>query len=275
MKVISDFILLLKENYHIDFSGYETSFLKKTVNKRIAETGFDTINDYSLFLKKHPREVAVLTDSLQISYSDFFRNSLTFSVLEQIVIPLLIHRNSESKRKRLRLWSAACAGGQEPYSLAMLFEEIKSRDSAKYSYQIFATDLSEGQINEASAGKYSIEAISNVKHKRIKQWFTQSGEEYLVKQSLKKNINFSVFDLLHKEMSSPPVSIYGDFDIVFCANMLFYYKPKYQKMILEKVTRSMAQGGYLITGETERDILLSNNFREVFPQSAIFQKKSL
>jgi chemotaxis protein methyltransferase CheR len=90
---------------------------------------------------------------------------------------------------------------------------------------------------------------------------------------LKNNIDFSVFDLLSGQFSCPPASIFGEFDIVVCANMLFYYKNKYRQAILEKTGNCMANAGYLVTGETERQILIDHNYSEAFPQSAIFRKK--
>ena len=89
--------------------------------------------------------------------------------------------------------------------------------------------------------------------KRAKQWFRKHYETYSVVKKLKKNIDFSVFDLFDDHLSCPPESIFGDFDIVFCANLLFYYKPEFRKIILEKTCNSLAKGGYLITGESERE----------------------
>jgi chemotaxis methyl-accepting protein methylase len=128
------------------------------------------------------------------------------------------------------------------------------------------------QVNKAVEGRYSANALDNVSLKRANQWFTKHGDVYTVKQDMKKRIDFSVFDLCNEQLVCPPASIFGDFDLVVCANLLFYYKPEYQKIIVEKAGNCLTNGGYLITGETERDIVLGYNFREVFPQSAIFQK---
>ncbi len=107
--------------------------------------------------------------------------------------------------------------------------------------------------------------------KRVSKWFTKLGDSYLVNDELKENIEFSVFDLFNERYSCPPTSIFGDFDIIVCANLLFYYKPEYRKKIIKKTSNSLSKNGYLITGETERDILMQTGFREVYPQTAIFQ----
>lgn len=204
---------------------------------------------------------------IQNSYSEFFRNSLTFSVLERIVMPRIIFNE---KRNSIRIWSAACAGGQEAYSLAILLEEFKNGDK-KVACRIFGTDKDEEQVRIAAQGRYSADQIGNITLKQFKKWFIREEDQFTVIPELKSNIEFSVFDLLSSQYSSPPESIFGGFDIVMCANLLFYYQADSQKTIIEKIKGAMAENGYLITGETERDILINYGFKEVFPQSAIYK----
>ncbi|MFT3752653.1 MAG: CheR family methyltransferase [Paludibacter sp.] len=89
---------------------------------------------------------------------------------------------------------------------------------------------------------------------------------------MKKNIDFSVFDLFDTNFSCPPASIFGNFDFVFCANLLFYYSAECRAGIIEKVNNSLADNGLLVTSETEREMLIQAGFKEVYPQSAIFMK---
>ena len=264
---------LLLQSHGIDASGYDPSFLSKSIQKRITETQCGSEEAYYILLEKSHEESKRFFDTLQISHSGFFRNPLTFAALERIILPTMVVHTNKTKRKEIRIWSAACAAGQEPYSLAMLLEELKNGDSEKFSYRIFATDQKETQVTEARTGQYAVEALNSLNLMRVKQWFTKCGETYTVKPELKKNIDFSVFDLFSELFSCPPSSIFGDFDLVVCANLLFYYTPEYRKIILEKTGNSLANGGYLVTGEAERDILKNNNFHEVYPQSGIFQKK--
>ncbi len=263
---------LLLQSHGIDASGYDPSFLSKSIQKRITETQCGSAEAYYNLLEQSNKEGRHFFDSLHISHSEFFRNPLTFAVLERIILPAIVVHMKKTKRKEIRIWSAACAAGQEPYSLAMLLEELKNGDSEKFNYRIFATDQNETQVAEALSGQYAAEALNSLNLKRGKQWFTKSGETYTVKPELKNNIDFSVFDLFSEYFSCPPSSIFGDFDLVVCANLLFYYTPGYRKIILEKTGNSMANGGFLVTGEAERDILKNYYFHEVYPQSGIFQK---
>lgn len=265
--------LLDKQLFSADVSKYGEQFLCNTLQKRFQEIQCTNADDYLEVIKQNTDEVSIFLNSLQIGYTEFFRNSLTFSVLEQIILPSLIQKKKELKRKEIRIWSAACSGGQESYSLAMVMEELKNGDAEKFSYRIFATDQNEALVSEARKGHYTGNALNNLSLKRVNQWFTKKSDTYSVKQELKKNIDFSVFDLFSGQFSSPPASIFGEFDIVVCANLLFYYKDEFRQAILEKTGNCMATGGYLVTGETERQILTDHNYTETFPQSAIFTRK--
>jgi chemotaxis protein methyltransferase CheR len=273
MKEINKHITsLLLQSASIDVSKYDDSFLHKSIQKRITATRSGSATTYIALLEQDKAEEVLLIDSLCINYSEFFRNSLTFAVLEHIILPSLLLKKKNNRQKVVRIWSSACAAGQETYSVAMLLEEIKKNTTDEINYRIFATDQSEQQIIKAQKGQYSVDSLNNLDKKRLSQWFIPKGRNYIIKEELKKNIDFSVFDLFNKQLSSPPVSIFGDFDLVICSNLLFYYKTEYRETILNKAGNSMAKGGYLLCGETERDILIKNNYNEVFLQSAIFQK---
>lgn len=257
----------------MNVSRYDNAFLTNTLHKRVNESGCSSVEEYLDLLSKSEFENKLLVDSLQISYSTFFRNPLTYDVLDKLILPGILEQRKNMKNKQIRVWSAACAAGQEPYSLAMLFEEaIKCNDSSN-CYRIFATDRDEMQIDMAKKGHYHVSALDNMPLKLANKWFRRLGEIYTVKPELKKQIEFSVFDLFDHHFSSPPSSIFGGFDIVFCANLLFYYKTNYRKVIINKIAASMTGDGYLITGETEREMLIGNNFKEVYPRSAIFSLK--
>ncbi|NVO09165.1 MAG: hypothetical protein HXX16_04300 [Bacteroidales bacterium] len=262
---------LLLQLYGMDVSKYDDLFLNKSIQKRITDTRCGSYNEYYTNLEQNIEEAKFFIESLQISHSEFFRNSLTFSVLERILLPSIALQKKCSAQKEIRIWSAACAAGQEAYSLAMLLEEHKNSDYEKFSYRILATDYSEKQVNQAQKGEYPLGALYNLNIKRIKHWLIRNGDTYTIIPTLKENINFSVFDLFGEQLCCPPASIFGDFNLIVCANLLFYYKPEYRKQILKKIANSLAKEGLIIVGEAERDILMNENWYEIFPQSGIFK----
>lgn len=237
----------------------------------MSQTACGSVEDYAALLENNHEEGKRFVDALHISYSGFFRNPLTFAVLERIVLPQLIGQRKNSRRKEIRIWSTACAAGQEAYSLAILLEELHAGNTEGFDYRLFATDHSEEQINEAKKGQYSAASLLNLSLKRAGEWFSCQGDIYSINPKLKEKTDFSIFDLFSDHLSCPPASIFGDFDLVVCANLLFYYKKHHQKIILEKTAKCLADGGFFITGEAERDIVLHENYQEVFPQSGIFR----
>ena len=260
---------LVSRLHDIDLSKYDEVFLNKALHAKIAETNCQSEEEYYQLLNSSAESTSDFILSLSISYSEFFRNPLSFSVLEKIVIPSVIYKSEESGRKEIRIWSAACASGQEIYSLLMLLKESSLKETV--NYRVFATDSSQTQIEKAQSGNYYLHELNQLSVRRLNQWFVKNEDIYTVKPNLKHHVEFETFDLLDKAHSCPPSSIFGNFDLILCANVLFYYKPEYRKKILKKLRNSLSANGFLVTGETERDMLLKYGFREVYPQSAIFQ----
>lgn len=266
-------IIMAMSGKQKDISRYEESFLLKSLEKRLVATSVTTIADYREYLSEHDGEAAEFFRSLNITYSGFFRNPLTFALLEQQVLPRLIEEKPGSGTAEIRVWSAGCAAGQESYSVAILLDELLSAQQTSLSFRIFATDISENSLASARRGVYDAAAVQNVRLKYIDSCFESHNVRYSVAGRLKKRIEFSFYDLIDERSTSPPGSIYGDFDLVFCSNLLFYYKPEIQQVILNKVIHALSCGGYLVTGEAERAIVEERTtLIELFPMSAVYRK---
>jgi len=255
-----------------DISRYDESFLLKSIQKRLVATSSATIADYCKYLSEHDGEAEEFCLSLNITYSEFFRNPLTCALLEQRVLPSLIEEKQGAGTAEIRVWSAGCAAGQESYSVAILLDELLPPRQTNLSFRIFATDISENCLATAKRGVYDTAAVQNVRLKHIHSCFESHNKRYAVAPRLKDRIEFSFYDLLDEHSTSPPGSIYGDFDLVFCCNLLFYYKPEHQKFILNKIINALSGGGYLVTGEAERAIVETTNLLEISPMSAVYRK---
>lgn len=265
----------LKNSIGINISRFEDVFVHSCIQKRMKELGITTNDEYIQHIISHHSEQEAFSESLFVSFSEFFRQPLTFEVLEGIVVPHINRELASSGQKEIRFWSMACAGGEEPYSLAIALKECGYRLGEQIRFRIFATDYSENAINKAKKGYYKKSALKNVSLNRVENWFIKQGQTYEVHPDLKERIDFSVFDLLNNDCSCPEASIYGDFNIVVCSNVLFYYKPHYQKIIIEKACSCLRKDGFIISSKTERKIFLDNNFVEIVPNSAIFRQKPL
>jgi len=269
VKIVSE---LLFVSHGMDVSKFDDSFLRKSLNKRMSALGIHSFGEYYLYLQTNKSEADAFFNSLNINFSEFFRNPITFAYLEQIIFPALIEKKRKNKQKEIRIWSAACAAGQEAISMAILFDEIFEALRENISCRIFATDINNEELENARKGAYISSCLGKTTLRRVNSYFTKLGDIYTVSSKLYKYLEFSVFDLLTDQGSCPPTSVYGNFDLVFCSNLLFYYKPEYRQVILEKTGNCLAPDGYLITGDSEREILKGHNYKEVFLNSGIFRK---
>ena len=269
LKNIADQLLLIQGT---DISIYDDSFMLKLVEQRVLATESGSINKYSGYLKQNKDESGLLIQSLTVNYSAFFRNPFTYSYLEQVILPTLIELKLAANETEIRIWTAACASGQEAYSLAILCSEVLERINSTMSCRIFATDINENEIVKAKKGVYSLSELNNVTLKRVHDYFSVKDDMYTFSPKLKEHVDFSVFDLLAENNGCPQSSIYGSFDLVVCSNLLYYYQPEYQKQILQKASECLCPNRYLMVSETEREIVKDINYREVFTNSSIFQK---
>ncbi|MEI7491094.1 MAG: CheR family methyltransferase [Bacteroidota bacterium] len=268
MKTIAE---VMSREYKADISRYEKSFLEKSVEKRLIALNIKSLSSFSELLARDENEAGVFLNSLSVCYSEFFRNSLTFALLEQLILPGLIEEKQANSE--IRIWSAACAAGQEPYSIAMLLDDLIRRKEEKSRFRIFGTDVSEKELERARKGVYCLSDVQNIRTGLVMKYFIQKGENYTISDKIKGHVDFSFHDLLDTNYISPASSIFGDFDLVCCSNLLFYYNPDIRQQILNRLYLSLSPGGYLVTGEAERDIVQRHKFIPVAAPSAVFRKR--
>jgi len=261
----------LLSKYHFKLDQFDENFLKSIIQKRIEATHCTSQNKYYQLLLENEKEQIILIEALQIHYSEFFRNPLTFAVLEKLILPSILFEKKRNNQTEIRIWSAACAAGQEAFSMAILLEELMEINNSALKYKVFATDSVTYQIQIAATGMYNEDYIQNLNLKRLKKWFSYNLNCYEVKPELKQHIHFGVFDLFNPHLSCPPDSIFGDFDIVICANIFFYLNLEHKRKVLEKITNVLSAGGYLVTGETEREMMLQYGYKELFTNTCVFK----
>ncbi len=273
---MDEIIHVMRRTHGRDISPYDKLFLMKSLEKRLAATGIKTAAAYSSCLAQNSAEAEAFFRSLQITYSEFFRNPLTFALLEQLIIPSIIAEKEKAGRAEVRVWSAGCAAGQEAYSIAILLDDLIAACGNTVSFRIFATDISETDLSLAREGLFDYGVVQNVRMKHLNKYFSVKGESCAIVSALKNRVDFSACDLLDERSVCPPASIYGEFDLIVCCNLLFYYRPDIRKFILNKVYRALSPGGYLATGEAEREIVAKiGGFRAVAPPPAVFQRTNV
>lgn len=241
----------LNEKRGFDFSGYRPPMIERRVGKRLLAVKSANFREYLSYLEEHPEELNSLIDVLTINVSRFFRETLTFEYIAARVLPAIVLRKAGSLDHSLRVWSAGCSTGDEPYSLAILINELMKKEDLKLDLNIFATDIDEGALKKAQEGKYSFEFIENVKYGFLKKYFTIEDDSYLLNPEIKELVKFSLYDILDKKTYAPPESVFGNFDLILCRNLLIYFQTEHQEIIFDKLFRALTVNGYLVLGETE------------------------
>lgn len=254
----------LNKTHGFDFSLNQYSSLERKINDRMSVLKFNDTQCYLQYLEHHSEELNQLIDALTINVSRFFRNALTFDYIEKIILPRMIAKKIKNKDFSLRIWSAGCSMGEEPYSMAILINEIMKKQNLKFDINIFATDINRKILLTAQEGIYHFDHIKDVKHGLLCEYFVVKKENYVLSPKIKKMVNFSFYDMIDPKTYVPPESVFGDFDIVLCRNLLIYFKARRQEIIFDKLFRSLALDGCLVLGEAERlpNIYIKHFFEE-------------
>ncbi len=233
-----------------DAAGYCPGVLATRIQSRLAATDLPG-GEYLRLLSSSPAEVELLVASLTIKYSIFFRDPLAFDYLGESLLPTLLAEKAAASGGGLRLWSAGCAHGEEPYSLAILLHELSRHHPTAAAAILFATDRDEQALVQARAARYQAASLANVRHGLFAEAFTREGDAFRVRPVIADRVRFSVHDMLDHRSAAPAESVFGSFDLILCRNVLIYFEPDYQSFICEQIYRALADGGYLLLGRTE------------------------
>jgi chemotaxis protein methyltransferase CheR len=203
-----------------------------------------------------------VVDAMTTNESFFFRDARPFDQFRDIVLPAMLKNRAD--QKRIRIWSAACSSGQEPYSLAMILAELAGK-LAGWQIEIVATDLSGEILARAREGIYSqFEVQRGLPINLLVKYFKQIGDRWQIVDKLRSMVSYREFNLL-----SDPASL-GRFDVVFCRNVLIYFDQDTKAKVLEGVARQMPTDGYLFLGGAETVLGLTDRFQLLSGQRGIY-----
>lgn len=241
--------------------------IKRKVDRRMAVMGHPDYEAYLERVKTDPEEKAYLSKILTITISRFFRDREVFDLLETTLLPPILQSRKEGE---LKVWSIACARGEEPYSLSLLWKERFEKKWPGIRISILATDLNEDLLVRAKEGKYRYSSLREVGKDWIQRYFRKEGDFYILDQEVKEGVRLIKHDLLND------APFFG-MDIAFCRNLAFtYFLKAIQVEVLKKVAFSLNDGGYLIIGKKESlPLTYPTLFVSVLMGEGIFQKFKL
>lgn len=220
----------------IDLTAYKRPQMERRINSFMRSNNACDYNNFVHMLEANKKLYRKFVEHLTINVSEFFRNTAHWEVMEREIIPGLL-----TERKRLKVWSAGCSTGEEPYSLAMLFAEKfpGSLDT------ILATDIDNEVLSRASCGLYGTKAAETMPANYLKKYFDKQEDSYQASDKLKKLMSFKQHDLLKD-------SFPRDYDLILCRNVVIYFTEDTKQMLYRKFTSALRPGGVIFIGSTEQ-----------------------
>lgn len=226
------------------------------IARRVRKLNLFSFIDYLDYLEANiTQELSSFINVITTNLTSFFRENHHFEYLEKTVLPELREKNSTAKR--IRIWSAGCSSGQEPYSIAMTL--LKAPMPTGWDVKILATDLDSDVLIKAKNAVYSITDIDGLTDVIVKNYFQHSSnnKEVKVKEQVSKYIHFKRLNLLENW----PMS--GPFDVIFCRNVVIYFDKPTQKILFDRYADMLAVGGYLFIGHSENLNGISHRFENL------------
>jgi two-component system, chemotaxis family, CheB/CheR fusion protein len=258
--------LLLQVNRHsnIDFRQYKPSTLMRRISRRMVVTRNANLRDYAKYLEEHPEEASELAMTFLIKVTEFFRDQQAFDYLKEHILTRLIEQARMGDRT-LRIWSAGCATGEEPYSLAMLVADLLGAELPQWRIKIFATDLDKNAISFARRGLYPDNVLDNLPDDYRDRFFEQAENGCRVAKTLRQMIIFGQQDL-SRGVPFPRI------DLVVCRNLLIYFNADLQQRVLDLFAFSLHNtGGYLFLGKAETVRPSKNHYQQVDKRLKVYQ----
>lgn len=237
-----DYEYLIKAVYDltkIDLNAYKEKQMKRRIDALIAKNGVKGYDKYVECLKTNKEMFEEFINYITINVSEFYRNPDQWKVLEGEILPELIKKFGEN----LKIWSAACSTGDEPYSLAMVLGELVPLSKVK----IYATDLDKTVIGKAKAGLYNEKSLAGLPQKYKDKYFTKIGPSYQISDEIKSRVEFKEHNLLRDAYPT-------NYHLIVCRNVLIYFTEEAKDEVFRKFNASLAPGGVLFIGSTEQII---------------------
>ncbi|HZD87423.1 MAG TPA: CheR family methyltransferase, partial [Gaiellaceae bacterium] len=224
-----------------DYTGYRRPTLMRRFQKRMQAVGVDDWEAYERHLGEHPEEFAELFNTILINVTGFFRDRETWDVVASAVIPQLLEARGEAP---LRVWSAGCASGEEPYTVAMLLAEALGEEEFRRRVKIYATDIDEDALAEAREAAFSAKQLDKVPPEFRERYFVPANHGFVFRNDLRRSVIFGRNDL-HRD---PPIS---RVDLLVSRNTLMYFGSDVQQRILANFYFALNRGGFLVVGKAE------------------------
>jgi two-component system CheB/CheR fusion protein len=256
------FLEALSTTYNFDFREYKEASLSRRIRTRMAQIHVDGFDAYTDHLAQHPEERVTLFNSILINVTGFFRDPELWRILADDVIPQVV---ATGPSRTIRLWSAGCSTGEEPYSLAMLLAEHLRERVGDYHIKIYGTDVDEDALATARHGVYRLDQLKDVPGQLVDRYFTREGQLWRFRREFRRWCIFGS----HNLAQAPPLS---HIDLLVCRNVLIYFRNELQERIISRFHYALREGGYLVLGRSESLMARSRLFTPRHLPWRVFQR---
>ena len=255
---------LLKDRSGLDLSADKQYLVESRLVPLARKAGLPGIPDLVAKMKGGAEALTVeVVEAMTTNETFFYRDKIPFDHLRETILPML--QQSRASRKTLRIWSAACSTGQEPYSIAMLLKE-KAAALAGWRIEIVATDLSQEVLEKSKAGIYSqFEVQRGLPIQLLVKYFTQIGELWQISSELRGMVQHKQLNLLQD------FSHLGKFDVIFCRNVLIYFDQDTKINIFDRMAKIIEPDGMLMLGAAESVVGITDAFRPMADKRGLYQ----
>lgn len=236
--------------------------LQDRCERRMKELKTPTLHEYFDWLTVRPQrqsELVALLNEITIGETCFFRNMPQLDALRQIVFPKILEAKAKLPFRRLRIWSAGCSTGEEPYTLSMLILEESQKKFKDWTVEILATDLNERSLAHAKNAVYGTYSTRNVTPYYRQKYFVPAGDQLQVQPSVASGINFSRLNL----SDDARMIFMKSLDVIFCCNVLIYFDLASKRRVIQHFYNNLLPHGYLFLGHSESLYGVTDDFRLV------------
>jgi two-component system, chemotaxis family, CheB/CheR fusion protein len=259
---LKDLLQELAEKRSFDFRGYKRTTLERRFRRRMFQLNMGGYAQYAEYIRKRPEEITELLNTILINVTAFFRDPPAWEILRHEVLPSLLKRVKPGHS--FRAWSAGCASGEEPYSIAILLAEYFGPRIQDYDIKIYATDIDEEALNAARRGEYSAECLRGVRPEWREKYFQGKGL-LRVNRQIRRLVIFGRSNLTQ----DAPIS---HVDLLTCRNLLIYFDSDLQKQILSRLHYALEPGGVLFLGKSESQLTKSQQFERTNARWRMFRR---
>ena len=248
---------LLNDHAGIRLGTTKRELVYARLSKRLRALGMQTFGEYCDLLRDgDAQELTHCINAITTNVTTFFREIHHFEFLEKTVLPALIEQKGSTAMRRLRIWSAGCSSGEEPYSIEIVLREQAALQS--WDALVLATDLDTHILEQANKGHYNVKQLEKVSPERCKRWFRagtgNNANLVRVVPELRERIRFRQLNLKNKW------PMRGPFDVIFCRNVVIYFDKEMQKKLFNRFADILAPNGYLFIGHSESLFGISDRF---------------